>query len=179
MHNILISDFSLSTNQAWLGSKLELPLCRTVIQWILFPVVVNIFYAILNLEILNIANSFLLFKYASLELHSDTWCYGNAFAYFVVHSRYIMSKHANLAISIVPKPKHDGLTFCLEVQIHTSSKACVAAYPSCVQNGILWFWPNADNRYKDIFSKEKPPYIPEIDDPSFTSQMITRDIQYG
>ena len=122
MHNILISDFSLSTNQAWLGSKLELPLCRTVIQWILFPVVVNIFYAILNLEILNIANSFLLFKYDSLELHSDTWCYGNAFAYFVVHSRYIMSKHANLAISIVPKPKHAGLTFCLEVQIHTLAK---------------------------------------------------------
>nr|XP_027061263.1 protochlorophyllide-dependent translocon component 52, chloroplastic-like [Coffea arabica] len=60
-----------------------------------------------------------------------------------------------------------------------SSKACVAAYPSCVQNGILWFWPNADSQYKDIFSKEKPPYIPEIDDPSFTSRMITRDIPYG
>ena len=90
-----------------------------------------------------------------------------------------MSKHANLAISNVPKPKHDGLTLCLEVQIHTSSKACVAAYPSCVQNGILWFWLNADSQYKDIFSKEKPPYIPEIDDPSFTSRMITRDIPYG
>ncbi|XP_027158550.1 protochlorophyllide-dependent translocon component 52, chloroplastic-like [Coffea eugenioides] len=73
----------------------------------------------------------------------------------------------------IPQAPRDG------PPIHTSSKACVAAYPSCVQNGILWFWPNADNRYKDIFSKEKPPYIPEIDDPSFTSRMITRDIQYG
>ncbi|XP_027160557.1 protochlorophyllide-dependent translocon component 52, chloroplastic-like [Coffea eugenioides] len=63
--------------------------------------------------------------------------------------------------------------------IHISSKACVAAYPSCVQNGILWFWPNADSQYKDIFSKEKPPYIPEIDDPSFTNRMLTRDIPYG
>nr|XP_027062171.1 protochlorophyllide-dependent translocon component 52, chloroplastic-like [Coffea arabica]XP_027062247.1 protochlorophyllide-dependent translocon component 52, chloroplastic-like [Coffea arabica] len=113
------------------------------------------------------------------------WCFGGSGdCKFIPQApvmvlRYIKSKHANLAISIVPKPKHDGLTFCLEVQIHTSSKACVAAYPSCVLNGILWFWPNADSQYKDIFSKEKPPYSPEIDDPSFTSRMITRDIPYG
>ncbi|CDP17573.1 unnamed protein product [Coffea canephora] len=73
----------------------------------------------------------------------------------------------------IPQAPRDG------PPIHTSSKACVAAYPSCVLNGILWFWPNADSQYKDIFSKEKPPYIPEIDDPSFTSRMITRDIPYG
>ncbi|XP_071927653.1 flavonoid 8-hydroxylase 1, chloroplastic-like [Coffea arabica] len=73
----------------------------------------------------------------------------------------------------IPQAPRDG------PPIHTSSKACVAAYPSCVLNGILWFWPNADSQYKDIFSKEKPPYSPEIDDPSFTSRMITRDIPYG
>lgn len=65
------------------------------------------------------------------------------------------------------------------VQIHTSNKACVAAYPSCVQNGIVWFWPNSDPQYKDIFSKKKPHYIPELDDPSYTNLMMSRDISYG
>lgn len=65
------------------------------------------------------------------------------------------------------------------MQIHTSPRACVAVYPSCVQNKVLWFWPNSDHEYKDILSKKKPPYIPEIDDPSFTGGMITRDLQYG
>lgn len=65
------------------------------------------------------------------------------------------------------------------VQIHTSKKACVTAYPSCVQNGILWVWPNSDPQYKDISSEEKPHCIPELDDPSFTNTVITRDIPYG
>lgn len=73
----------------------------------------------------------------------------------------------------IPQAPRDG------PPIHTSSKACVAVYPSCVQNKVLWFWPNADPKYKDIFSREKPPYIPEIDDPSFVGTMITRDIPYG
>lgn len=65
------------------------------------------------------------------------------------------------------------------MQIHSSNRACVAVYPSCVQNKILWFWPNSDQNPKDILSKEKPPFIQEIDDPSFTDRMITRDIPYG
>ncbi|KAL3529771.1 hypothetical protein ACH5RR_009093 [Cinchona calisaya] len=73
----------------------------------------------------------------------------------------------------IPQAPRDG------PPIHTSSKACVSVYPSCVQNGILWFWPNVDHQYKDILLKEKPPYIEEIDDQSFTSQMMTRDITYG
>jgi phenylpropionate dioxygenase-like ring-hydroxylating dioxygenase large terminal subunit len=65
------------------------------------------------------------------------------------------------------------------VQIHTSKKACVAAYPSTVQNGIVWFWPNTDPQYKDIITRKTPPFIPEIDDPSFASLMGNRDIPYG
>ncbi|XP_062076553.1 protochlorophyllide-dependent translocon component 52, chloroplastic-like [Humulus lupulus] len=63
--------------------------------------------------------------------------------------------------------------------VHTSKKACVSVYPSTVQNGIVWFWPNTDSQYKDIILKQKPPYIAEIDDPSFTKLMGNRDIPYG
>ncbi|XP_030511153.2 protochlorophyllide-dependent translocon component 52, chloroplastic [Cannabis sativa] len=63
--------------------------------------------------------------------------------------------------------------------VHTSKKACVSVYPSTVQNGIVWFWPNTDPQYKDIITKQKPPYIAEMDDPSFTNSMGNRDIPYG
>ncbi|XP_012835176.1 PREDICTED: protochlorophyllide-dependent translocon component 52, chloroplastic-like [Erythranthe guttata] len=69
--------------------------------------------------------------------------------------------------------------FVDHIYIHTSKKACVAVYPTCVQNGILWFWPNSDPQYKDILSKKKPHYIPELDDPTYTNSMIARDIPYG
>ena len=65
------------------------------------------------------------------------------------------------------------------MQVHTAKKACVAVYPSTVQNNIVWFWPNLDPRYKDILVEKKPPYIPEIDDPSYTNLMGNRDIPYG
>ncbi|KAG8387364.1 hypothetical protein BUALT_Bualt02G0013700 [Buddleja alternifolia] len=74
---------------------------------------------------------------------------------------------------LIPQAPRDG------PPVHTSKKACVAVYPSCVQNGILWFWPNSDPQYKDIHSQKKPHYIPELDDPSYTNQMICRDIPYG
>ncbi|XP_057773258.1 flavonoid 8-hydroxylase 2, chloroplastic-like [Salvia miltiorrhiza] len=73
----------------------------------------------------------------------------------------------------IPQAPRDG------PPVHTSNKACVAVYPSCVQNGILWFWPNSDPHYKDIYSTKKPHYIPELDDPSYTNTMIARDIGYG
>ncbi|XVF69788.1 hypothetical protein PTKIN_Ptkin11bG0109800 [Pterospermum kingtungense] len=63
--------------------------------------------------------------------------------------------------------------------VHTFKKACVAVYPSTVQHEIVWFWPNADPQYQDIILKKKPPYIPVLDDPSFTKLMGTRDIPYG
>ncbi|WCJ28834.1 Pheophorbide a oxygenase chloroplastic [Euphorbia peplus] len=63
--------------------------------------------------------------------------------------------------------------------VHTFNKACVAAYPSTVHHDIVWFWPNSDPQFKDILTKKKPPYIPELDDPSFTKLMGNRDIPYG
>ncbi|XP_057998182.1 protochlorophyllide-dependent translocon component 52, chloroplastic isoform X2 [Hevea brasiliensis] len=63
--------------------------------------------------------------------------------------------------------------------VHTFKKACVAAYPCTVQNGILWFWPNSNPEYKDILSKKKPPYIPELDDPSYVKPMANRDFPFG
>jgi phenylpropionate dioxygenase-like ring-hydroxylating dioxygenase large terminal subunit len=65
------------------------------------------------------------------------------------------------------------------MQVHTFKKACVAAYPSTVQHNIVWFWPNTDPQYKDILVERKPPYIPQLDDPSYTKLMGNRDIPYG
>ncbi|KAM7523135.1 hypothetical protein LguiA_013037 [Lonicera macranthoides] len=73
----------------------------------------------------------------------------------------------------IPQAPRDG------PPIHSSKKACVAVYPSTVQNGIVWFWPNSDPQYKDILTEKKPPYIPELDDPSYTKSMGNRDIAYG
>ncbi|GMH00100.1 hypothetical protein Nepgr_001939 [Nepenthes gracilis] len=63
--------------------------------------------------------------------------------------------------------------------IHTFKKACVVSYPCSVQNGIVWFWSSSDPQYKEILSKKQPPYIPELDDPTYTKTMGTRDIPYG
>uniref|UniRef100_A0A7N2KLE2 Rieske domain-containing protein n=1 Tax=Quercus lobata TaxID=97700 RepID=A0A7N2KLE2_QUELO len=73
----------------------------------------------------------------------------------------------------IPQANPDG------PPVQTAKKACVAVYPSTVQNNIVWFWPNLDPRYKDILVEKKPPYIPEIDDPSYTNLMGNRDIPYG
>ncbi|KDP42101.1 hypothetical protein JCGZ_01889 [Jatropha curcas] len=63
--------------------------------------------------------------------------------------------------------------------VHTFKKACVAAYPSTVQHGIVWFWPNSNPEYKDILSKKTPPYISELDDPSYIKPMANREFPYG
>ncbi|XP_056682463.1 protochlorophyllide-dependent translocon component 52, chloroplastic-like [Spinacia oleracea] len=74
---------------------------------------------------------------------------------------------------LIPQAPTDG------PPVHTSKKACVASYPCTVQNDILWFWPNSDPQYQDILTKKQPPYIAEIDDPSYAKSMGTRDINYG
>ncbi|XP_041992861.1 protochlorophyllide-dependent translocon component 52, chloroplastic-like [Salvia splendens] len=73
----------------------------------------------------------------------------------------------------IPQAPRDG------PPVHTSSKACVAVYPSCLQNGILWFWPNSDPQFKNIHSTKKPHFIPELDDPSYSNMIISREIGYG
>ncbi|KAJ9697728.1 hypothetical protein PVL29_007041 [Vitis rotundifolia] len=63
--------------------------------------------------------------------------------------------------------------------VHTLKKARAAVYPSAVQNGIVWFWPNTDPQFKDILMKKRPPYIPELDDLSYTKSMGARDFPFG
>ncbi|CAI0444862.1 unnamed protein product [Linum tenue] len=74
---------------------------------------------------------------------------------------------------LIPQAPADG------PPVQTSKRACVAAYPTIVHHDMVWFWPNSDPQYKDIIAKEKPPYFPELDDPSFTTVMGSRDLPYG
>ncbi|XP_043692416.1 protochlorophyllide-dependent translocon component 52, chloroplastic [Telopea speciosissima] len=74
---------------------------------------------------------------------------------------------------LIPQAPPDG------PPVHTFKKACAAVYPSFEQNSIVWFWPCTAPQYKDIHLKIKPPYIQELDDPSYSSLMGTRDIPYG
>ncbi|CAN1229907.1 Protochlorophyllide-dependent translocon component 52, chloroplastic [Linum grandiflorum] len=74
---------------------------------------------------------------------------------------------------LIPQAPADG------PPVHTNKRACVAAYPTVVQYGIVWFWPNSDPQYKDIFEKKKPPFVSELDDPSFTVVLGARDLPYG
>lgn len=55
----------------------------------------------------------------------------------------------------------------------------MTVYPSTVQHDIVWVWPNADPQYKDIIKKKKPPYIPVLDDPSFSRPMGNRELPFG
>lgn len=68
---------------------------------------------------------------------------------------------------------------CYNMQVHSSKKACAAVYPSTTQNGIVWFWPNLDPKFKDIIMEKKPPFIPELDDPSYVKLEGNRDMAYG
>lgn len=74
---------------------------------------------------------------------------------------------------LIPQAPPDG------PPVHTFKKACVAVYPSVVHHDIVWFWPNTDPQFKDIIKKKTPPFLPELDDPSFTKLMGNRDIPYG
>ncbi|KAK9105491.1 hypothetical protein Scep_022335 [Stephania cephalantha] len=75
--------------------------------------------------------------------------------------------------NFIPQAPPDG------PPVHTFKKACAASYPSIEQNKIVWFWPKSEPQYKNIAMKRKPPYIPELDDPSYSSLMGQRDIPYG
>ncbi|KAE8673635.1 Protochlorophyllide-dependent translocon component 52 [Hibiscus syriacus] len=76
---------------------------------------------------------------------------------------------------LIPQASSDGPPDL----VHTFKKACVAVYPSTVQHDIVWVWPNAHPQYKDIIKNKKAPYIPVLDDPSFSKVMANRDIPYG
>ncbi|KAJ6702680.1 hypothetical protein OIU74_013766 [Salix koriyanagi] len=75
--------------------------------------------------------------------------------------------------NFIPQAPPDG------PPVYTSKRACAAVYPSTVQHDIVWFWPNTDPQYKDIILKKQPPFIPELDDPSYIKMSISRDLPYG
>ncbi|CAI0625557.1 unnamed protein product [Linum tenue] len=70
---------------------------------------------------------------------------------------------------LIPQAPPDG------PPVHTSKMACVAVYPTIVHHDIVWFCPNSDPQYRDIFGKKKPPFIPQLGDPSFTKIIGNRD----
>ncbi|XP_021771923.1 protochlorophyllide-dependent translocon component 52, chloroplastic-like [Chenopodium quinoa] len=74
---------------------------------------------------------------------------------------------------LIPQAPPDG------PPVESFTKACVAVYPSTVQNGIVWFWPNSDPEFKDVLQKKRPPFFPELDDPSYSHLISNRDINYG
>ncbi|CAN1269261.1 Protochlorophyllide-dependent translocon component 52, chloroplastic [Linum perenne] len=74
---------------------------------------------------------------------------------------------------LIPQSPPDG------PPVHTNKRACVATYPTIVHHNIVWFWPNSDPQYKDISETKKPPFIPELEDPSFTTMYGVRDLPYG
>ncbi|KAH9328154.1 hypothetical protein KI387_000262, partial [Taxus chinensis] len=73
----------------------------------------------------------------------------------------------------IPQAPSDG------PPVHTSKRACARVYPSLQQQGIIWFWPNADPLFKDIALEKKPPFIPVLSDPSFPATLSMRDVPYG
>ncbi|XP_034887315.1 protochlorophyllide-dependent translocon component 52, chloroplastic isoform X2 [Populus alba] len=75
--------------------------------------------------------------------------------------------------NFIPQAPPDG------PPVSTSKKACVAVYPSTVHHDIVWFWPNTDPQYKDIILKKQPPFIAELDDPSYIKITGSRDLPYG
>lgn len=64
-------------------------------------------------------------------------------------------------------------------QVWKSKRASAAVYPSVVQGGLIWFWPDTRPQYKDIAERQPPPSIPALADPSFKGDMVCRDLAYG
>ncbi|CAM0146828.1 unnamed protein product [Urochloa decumbens] len=63
--------------------------------------------------------------------------------------------------------------------VHESSRACVGSYPCVVQNKLLWFYPRKEPEYKDVLRRKRPPYIPQIDDPSYFTEFVEQDEEGG
>lgn len=92
------------------------------------------------------------------------------------HREVLIDRFCQFQASIMIHWTYD---FALMLQVDTYSRACASVYPSFEQNKILWVWPNTDPRYKNIAERERPPYIEELDDPSYTSIAGMRDFPYG
>ncbi|KAJ1293115.1 hypothetical protein BS78_01G043300 [Paspalum vaginatum] len=63
--------------------------------------------------------------------------------------------------------------------VHANRRACVASYPCVVQNKVLWFYPRTEPEHRDVLQRKRPPYMPEIDDPSYFTVFGMRDLFVG
>ncbi|WVZ60951.1 hypothetical protein U9M48_010902 [Paspalum notatum var. saurae] len=67
----------------------------------------------------------------------------------------------------------------LGAPVHANSRACVASYPSVVQNQVLWFYPRTEAEFRDVLQRKRPPFFDELDDPSYFAVFGMRDFPYG
>ncbi|KAH7299823.1 hypothetical protein KP509_24G031300 [Ceratopteris richardii] len=76
---------------------------------------------------------------------------------------------------VIPQAKSDGP----EAKAVSSSRACVASYPTLVSQGLLFVWPDPKG-WNKAFETE-PPRLPAAfdGDPNFSTVTIQRDLFYG
>jgi len=76
--------------------------------------------------------------------------------------------------TFIPQAPKDG------PPAHTSKRACVAVYPSMVQQGILWYWPDLSQGPINMQAAANPPPVfAEFEDPTFKYDLSARDLEYG
>ncbi|CAN1340381.1 Protochlorophyllide-dependent translocon component 52, chloroplastic [Linum perenne] len=62
---------------------------------------------------------------------------------------------------------------------YTHPRELVHQYIQVLFRTVFWWvWPNSDPKYRDILLVQKPPYIFELDDPSFTKPLANRDFPF-
>ncbi|KAI5075266.1 hypothetical protein GOP47_0009342 [Adiantum capillus-veneris] len=75
----------------------------------------------------------------------------------------------------IPQANSDGP----EAKAVSSSRACVASFPTLVSQGMLFVWPDAKGWDKAL--QTEPPKLPSVfdGDPNFSTVTIQRDLYYG
>ncbi|KAJ8760113.1 hypothetical protein K2173_010969 [Erythroxylum novogranatense] len=125
-------------------------------------------------------------QWGRLQCVYHGWCFGcSGDCKFIPHAPLDdPAKYENFSRSVETRQveitcMHTYVTFPWHFHVHTFKKACAKTYPSIVQHQVLWFWPKSDTQYKDNFPTKMPPYIPELDDPSYTNSMACRELPFG
>ncbi|GAQ78701.1 Pheophorbide a oxygenase [Klebsormidium nitens] len=73
----------------------------------------------------------------------------------------------------IPQAEKEGP----QAAAHSSPRACAQPFPTLLQNGLVWVW--LDPATADTALKRPPPHVPEMDDPSFSKDLVARDFPYG
>eukprot|EP00850_Spirogloea_muscicola_P024025 SM000425S15897 [mRNA] locus=s425:12918:16164:- [translate_table: standard] len=63
--------------------------------------------------------------------------------------------------------------------VHASPKACATVFPCVEQHGLVWVWLDTSAAGREKAAAQRPPQIPEMDDPSFVYDVTMRDMPYG